>query len=565
MFKNKNKLLLGLLAVLTVIGIPTVVFLSQQRQETRSRASASTTLYFTPATTSSAPLQKTVGQPVSFDVMVSPGNNRPSFVKLEITYDSTKLQPTSSPFVVNTVAFPTTQEGPILQSGKIFISVNVGNDPSKAISQTTKVGTVNFTATSLTAPNTTMVSYGSNSQILSTASGDQATENVLSSSTPAYVLIANVPTATPVPPTATPLPTPVKKAGDGGNAGNGGGPCGSLGSNGSIGSNSTGGTGGTGGTGCSGVGTGNTGGIGGLGGVGSSTGPGNPGQKGANGTGTGAGGGGGGGGGGAPGQPGGRGGDGGAGCNGAPGQPGLPGEAAPNANTGGKGGRGGDGGPACTATPTPTAAPTPTPTRVPTATPTSLPPTATPTPVPNSTKLSLTVFMHGIGNSGDNANPTLFTLSNKNPLTPTRLATVEVLNSSNVVVASANGNIVYDSVAGNFKGVIDMASKITTGGIYKVKIKEKTHLRVLAPQDPTIVLGQTNTISQVTLIAGDVNDDNALNILDYNLLIGCYSDLAPAVSCTANNKLLTDLNDDGSVNQFDYNLFLREIAVQNGQ
>jgi hypothetical protein len=556
MFKNRKRLLLGLLAILAVIGIPAGVFLSQQQQETRSRASASTTLYFNPATTSSAPLQKTVGQPVSFDVMVSPGNNRPSFVKLEINYDATKLQPTSSPFVVNTVAFPTIQEGPILQSGKIFISVNVGNDPSKSISQITKVGTVNFTSTAITAPNTTIVSLGANSQILSTASGDQATENVLSSTTPAYVMIANIPTATPtptpIPPTATPSPTPIRKAGDGGNAGKGGGSCGSLGSNGSIGSNTTGGTGGTGGTGCSGIGLNNAGGIGGTGGLGSSTGPGNPGQNGKAGTGTGAGGGGGGGGGGAPGQPGGRGGDGGPGCNGAPGQPGLPGEAAPNANTGGKGGAGGAGGPACT----PTATPTPSPTNAPT-TPPTLP--------PSSTKLALTVFMHGIGNSGDNANPTLFTLSNKNPLTPTRSVTVEVLNTASTMIATASGNVAYNNTTGNFKGVVDMGFKIPTSGTYKVKIKEKTHLRVLTPQDPTITLGQTATLPDVTLIAGDVNNDNALNILDYNLIIGCYSDLAPAPSCTASNKLLTDLNDNGSVNQFDYNLYLREIAVQNGQ
>jgi hypothetical protein len=550
----KNKIFLGVTLLLLVVGIPAVVFLSQQRQETRSRASQSTTLYFVPSTTSSSPLRKAPGEAVSFDVMVNPGSNRPSLIRLEIPYDGTKLTPTASPFVVNTVAFPTTQEGPFVRNNSILISVSVGNDPSKAISQITKVGTVNFTAVATTT-SPSMISFGSGSQVLSVASTDEANENVLSTTTPAYVSIANAPTPTP---TNVPTPTPIKKAGDGGKAGNGGGACGSLGSNGSIGSNSTGGTGGTGGTGCSGLGTGNTGGLGGSGGLGSSSGAGNPGLNGANGSGTGAGGGGGGGGGGAPGQPGGRGGDGGTGCNGAPGQPGLPGEAAPNAFTGGKGGAGGAGGPACTATPTPT------PTTIPTPTPTRIP-TPTPTPVPNSTKLSLTVFMHGIGNSGDNANPNNFTLSNKNPLTPNRTIDIQILNSANQIIASASGQITYNSSTGNFKGLIDMGLKIPSSGSYNLKAKSPTHLRRLASGIQTITIGQTNVIPDLTLVAGDINGDNTLNILDYNLLIGCYSDLAPAVSCTTTIKPLADLNDNGAVNQFDYNLFLRELAVQLGQ
>ncbi len=565
---------------LFVVGIPAVVFLSQQRQETRSRASASTSLYFAPATTSSTPLVKTIGQSIAYDIMVSPGNNRPSIIRLEILYDITKLDSTTSPFIVNTTAFPTTQEGPVVQDGRVLITVSVGNDPSKSISQVTKVGTVNFTAKALTAPSTTRITFGSGSQVLSTAAGDQATENVLSTRTPGYVLIGDGITPTPL---NTPTPTPIRKAGDGGLAGNGGGGCGpnslpSNGSSGSLGSNTTGGTGGTGGTGCSGIGQANIGGVGGIGGHGSFSGPGNPGQNGVNGSGTGAGGGGGGGGGGAPGQPGGRGGNGGTGCNGAAGQQGLPGEAAPNGFTGGKGGRGGDGGPACaptsTPTPTPTSTPTPTPTSTPTPTPTSTP---TPTPVPNSTKLTFDVFLHGIGNSGDNANPDQFSLSNKNPRTKIRNVDVQILNSSSNIVATSSGTIRYASESGSFKGTVDFGLRVPATAAYNIKLKEKTHLRRLVPGIQTITTGQTNIVQQITLIAGDVIGDlnssdasirqsyNTLNILDYNMLMNCYSDFAPAISCTPAQKLLTDLNDNGTVNQFDYNLFLREITVQNGQ
>lgn len=59
--------------------------------------------------------------------------------------------------------------------------------------------------------------------------------------------------------------------------------------------------------------------------------------------------------------------------------------------------------------------------------------------------------------------------------------------------------------------------------------------------------------------------DNQLSILDYNILIGCYSDLSPAVSCTPENKIKSDLNKDGHVNQFDYNLFIRMLNHSTGQ
>jgi hypothetical protein len=407
----KNKIFLGITLLLMVVGIPAVVFLSQQRQETRSRASQSTTLYFVPLTASSTPLRKAPGEIVSFDVMIDPGSNRPSLIRLEIPYDGTKLTPTATPFIVNTAAFPTTQEGPFVRNNSILISVSVGNDPSKAISQVTKVGTVSFTADAITA-SPSMISFGSSSQVLSVASTDEANENVLSTTTPAYVAIANAPTSTP---TITP-----------------------------------------------------------------------------------------------------------------------------------------------TATPNPTSTPTPTPTPI-------HPPTSTPTSVPNSTKISLNVFIHGIGNSGDNTNPTNFSLSNKNPLVKNRTLDVQIINNLNQIVAQSTASLSYDSTTGSFKGTADLGNSFPSTGSYNIKAKGSTQLRRLIPGIQTITIGQTNSIPDITIITGDINSDNVLNILDYNLLIGCYSDLAPATSCTTTNKILTDLNDNGSVNQFDYNLFLRELAVQLGQ
>ncbi len=140
-----------------------------------------------------------------------------------------------------------------------------------------------------------------------------------------------------------------------------------------------------------------------------------------------------------------------------------------------------------------------------------------------------------------------------------------MFDALNNQIKSQLGSIEYESASGSFKGTIPL-SALPGSGNYTVKVTSSDHLRRLIPGPvQNIILGQINNMPQATLVAGDSNNDNVLNILDYNLIVGCYSDFSPAKSCTPAYKLVTDLNDDGSVNQEDYNFFLREITVQNGQ
>lgn len=195
--------------MIMIVAIPGAIILSQQRQENRSKATASTTLYFTPSTTNTTPFQRSIGENTSFDIMVNPGNNQVAFVKLEIDYDPTKLQPAPTPFIVNTTVFPDILEGPIINNGKVLIAVGIGADPTKVITQSTKIGSFNFTPISQTPSSLpTSLVFGPASEVLSVHSGDQANENVLSTTSPAFVSIADivVPTPTPVPPTPTPIP-----------------------------------------------------------------------------------------------------------------------------------------------------------------------------------------------------------------------------------------------------------------------------------------------------------------------------------------------------------------------
>lgn len=446
----KNKQLAGIgVLVLLLVGLPVTIFLTQQSQETRSRATASTTLYFTPSTTTTTPLQKNVGETVTYDVMIDPGSNLPSLVKLHLQYDTTKFQVAGpSSFVVNTAAFPTTLEGPIVSNGNVYVSVSIGSDGTKAIQQVTKVGTLTLTTLAPTTTAPTLLSFGDKAQVLSIAANDQANENVLSTTTPAYTSIVAATTPTPTLfPTPTMPPTPTF----------------------------------------------------------------------------------------------------------------VPATVTPSPTT------------ITTATPTddPTATASPTTmiTTLPSETttpPATTIPTATTVPTtPPTTKLSFAIFMHGIGNSGDNANPTNHALSNKNPLHPTRDVSVLVYDVNNQLAASKSGTITYNTTNGNFVGTVDFGNALPQGA-YTVKVQSPSHLRRLVPGIQTIIPQQDNVLPAATLIAGDITGDNSINILDYNLLIGCYSDLLPAVSCTEANKILTDLDDDGKVNQIDYNFFLREITVQAG-
>ncbi len=235
--------------------------------------------------------------------------------------------------------------------------------------------------------------------------------------------------------------------------------------------------------------------------------------------------------------------------------------------------------PTPTFTPTPTPTPTPIPpppTRIPTPTPTTkstatpIPPsptpiptgTPTPTPLPNDTILHFaSIKLHGIGKGGDNTNPNLN--GNLNPLTRTRKITVEIFNTTGSLISSSQGNVVYTSATGDFSGDIKLDTAVA-GGSYLVKIKSPTYLRRQLNGVITINKSSVNQMPAVSLVAGDSNGDGALSILDYNMILDCYSDLLPARNCNPTKKENADLSDDGKVNQDDYSLFLRELSVSTG-
>lgn len=209
---------------------------------------------------------------------------------------------------------------------------------------------------------------------------------------------------------------------------------------------------------------------------------------------------------------------------------------------------------------------------------------------PNAMTLNVTVFMHGIGKSGDNSNPfppqcTTPTSpscgSNPSPLKANRPMEVEVYGpdntpeneTDNVPLAKGTGTLVYNPTEGRFTGPVTLDTKLAAGS-YSVKIKSSKYLRKTFPGITALKAG-ANNLPVISMVVGDSYTEggnaqdsslNRLDIRDYNALLGCFSFTAPPKDCgfMPNQKELTDLDDDGKVNDEDYNLFIRELAVQYG-
>lgn len=118
------------------------------------------------------------------------------------------------------------------------------------------------------------------------------------------------------------------------------------------------------------------------------------------------------------------------------------------------------------------------------------------------------------------------------------------------------GQVAYDGGKGAFVGTVDLGTDVP-GGAFTVDVKFRDRVRTLrkAAGNATIRQGTTTAVPRVTLIPADANDDNAVNVLDYNMIIECYGD--KYASCSEDWRRGADLNDDGQVDQFDYNLWSR--------
>jgi Mg-chelatase subunit ChlD len=194
------------------------------------------------------------------------------------------------------------------------------------------------------------------------------------------------------------------------------------------------------------------------------------------------------------------------------------------------------------------------------------------------TRLNLSLLLHGLGAAGDNVLPKPAAcqrqnntiadaegcLSNQSPLHPERDVKVEVYDKDNQLAASVSGKITYASTSGKFAGSVDLGPNWTTG-VYTVKVLTPMFLKRLIDGIQTITNNATHNFPEASLTSSDVDFDNRLSILDYNLIIACYTYPGETAPCNPEKAAKVDVNDDGVNNEFDENLFRRDLIVQYGE
>jgi len=199
----KKIFLLGFIVAI-LIAIPFSVYVAQKRQGIKSKAAAATILSFDPASPT-IKVDDTLALNIVLDPVASTSANQVSFVKLSISFDPSKFTTVSDSLAPNP-AFPNTLtsilEDPVYNLGKASISLSIGADPTKVVTVKTKIAVLKLKATSPTNGTPTTISFDSATQVLSIASSDQTSENVLSASNPSSVTITGAVSTTPTPTSA---------------------------------------------------------------------------------------------------------------------------------------------------------------------------------------------------------------------------------------------------------------------------------------------------------------------------------------------------------------------------
>ncbi|PIZ97785.1 MAG: hypothetical protein COX79_00845, partial [Candidatus Levybacteria bacterium CG_4_10_14_0_2_um_filter_36_16] len=196
---------------LILLAIPLTLFFVKKQQETRSRAAASTILYFVPDSISTT----TACQSFKTDITVNPGENEVAIIDIYINYDSSKLKLLE---ITPSSSFSDVIRKATISSGKADISLSVGGNIANTAKTITKVATLSFhPVTSSTVP--IVVSFdATKTRVLNggATAADAPYTNLLSNTRPANINIAQSDTCTgdnggPTP-TLTTAPTPTAAA-----------------------------------------------------------------------------------------------------------------------------------------------------------------------------------------------------------------------------------------------------------------------------------------------------------------------------------------------------------------
>lgn len=194
-------------------------------------------------------------------------------------------------------------------------------------------------------------------------------------------------------------------------------------------------------------------------------------------------------------------------------------------------------------------------------------PATSPTPIPGNTYISLTVAAEALGASHDGT---------PRPVHKQRTMKLCVydLGADPTGDSDCKKGMVKElvfPVSFNYKNevletlsFIDLGRSIVTGK-YKLLVTVDRYLRTNIGTQ-TITSGQVNSIDagRTELAVGDVNGDNAVDVLDWNIVRDCFQgdveDRSQSPSC-GQKKEKADVTDDGRVNGIDINWVLVNMGL----
>ena len=168
---------------------------------------------------------------------------------------------------------------------------------------------------------------------------------------------------------------------------------------------------------------------------------------------------------------------------------------------------------------------------------------------PLETLVRIQAKMPGIGNA---------TGDNNDPVKPIRTAEIEIFNLQNQKIKEGTGSAEFNG-EDTYVGTIPLGENFTSGTYY-AKVRFNNSLRSTVEGVHPITVGETNEFPPVTLISGDLDQNNILDLRDYNIFIACYGEK----QCNQTHKDRADLNDNGDVDPVDYNILLRSFGIRRG-
>jgi hypothetical protein len=189
--KSNHPTLLYLLLFL-LLGTFLLIFYLQKQHESRGQAEGGSSISFSPTSTSKSPLTYTTGSTFTVDVMLDPGPQAVTFVKLLLNYDPLvlSLADGTNSVQINNTAFPSIAEGPVVSSGRIGVSMMIGTDITKSITSPTRMATLTFKSLNATKRTPTSITVDPATLVLSSSELAEVSENVLSTTSPAYIKVS---------------------------------------------------------------------------------------------------------------------------------------------------------------------------------------------------------------------------------------------------------------------------------------------------------------------------------------------------------------------------------------